>query len=111
MNVISRVLFAGVEIVKEGQEVELAIGYNGGHKSSTLNFFNLRYACGNAKNTDAAFKRIGSFDKDTINCNAPCKQLTWNQIETVDGAKATANNYPIDATDSKRSGYVSVTVF
>jgi len=103
-------LFAGVAPVKEGQEIELKIGYNGGHKSATLNFFNVRYACGAAKNGDSAFKKIGPTNKDTINCNPPCKQLTVADIVSVDGAAASTTNYPIDATQSRQSGYVSVSV-
>lgn len=95
----------GVATMSQGDEVELAISYNGGHQSNTLNFFNVRYACGAAAQTQAAFSRAGSQDKDTINCNPPCKQLTANEITEVDGQAATAQNYPVDATQSKTSGY------
>jgi len=95
----------GVTKVNVGQEVELAIGYNGGHKSNTLNFFNVRYACGDAANNQATFNRAGTSNKDQINCNTPCTQLKANEISEVDGQPATAQNYPVDATQSKQSGY------
>lgn len=93
--------------VAEGQSVELAIGYNGGHRSNRLNFFTVRYACGNAANAQATFRNSGNgqFTKATANCAPPCQQLTAAQIEEVDGAAATAQNYPVDATQSKQSGY------
>ena len=101
-------LCAGVATVQEGDEVEIAIGYNGGHRSNTLNYFHVRYACGAAAAEQNTFRRVGPTNKDTITCNPPCKQLTVQDIVTVDGAPATAANYPVDATQSNRDGYVSV---
>lgn len=95
-----------VNVVNEGQEVTISIGYNGGHKSATLNYFNVRYVCGTqAASNQNNFKKVGSSDKNTINCQAPCKQLTAAQIKTVGGQAATAQNYPIDATQSLKNGY------
>ena len=98
------IIDSGVAKVAEGQSVELKIAYNGGHRSNTLNFFNVRYACGDPANNQNTFRRIGPQDKDTINCNKPCTQLKFDQIEEVDGVKATATNYPVDATQSNRNG-------
>ena len=97
------------KIVKEGQKVELAIGYNDGHKSSILNFFLYKICC------DAAFKRIGPRNENIINYKQSTmqatygKQLTFNENVSVVGTPSTAKNYryPIDAKDSKQSGYVS----
>lgn len=95
----------GVATVTEGEEVTLKIGYNGGHKSATLNYFNVRYACGADAANANNFKKAGTSNKDQINCNAPCTQLTAAQITKVDGAAATPANYPIDATNSNQGGY------
>jgi len=91
--------------VAEGQSVELKIGYNGGHRSQTLNYFNVRYACGAPANNANTFRKVGDTNKDNINCNLPCKQLKYDQIEEVDGVKATQTNYPVDARQSRQSGY------
>ena len=95
MNVICK-------IVMEGQKVELTIGYNDGHKSCILNFL-YKICCG------VNFKRIGPRNENIINYKPPCKQLTCNENVSVVGTPSTAKNYryPIDATDSKQSGYVS----
>ena len=89
-------IFAGAAKVKPGQEIELAIGYNGGHQSATLNYFYVRYACGAATGNKANFNK---------GCNGnACTELTANQITAVDGQAATTNNYPVDATRFRRSG-------
>ena len=89
-------IFAGAAKVKPGQEIELAIGYNGGHQSATLNYFYVRYACGAA---------TGNKNNFNNGCNGnKCTQLTANQITQVDGQAANNNNYPVDATQSRRSG-------
>ena len=87
---------AGAAKVTPGQEVELAIGYNGGHQSATLNYFYVRYACGAATANKANFNK---------GCNGnTCTELTANQITAVDDQPATTNNYPVDATQSRRLG-------
>lgn len=95
----------GASKVKEGDEITLKIGYNGGHQSNTLNFFNVRYSCGDSTGAQGTFRKAGTTNKDQINCNAPCKQLTAAQITSVDNQPATTANYPVDATNSNPGGY------
>ena len=91
MNVICK-------IVKEGQKVELAIEYNDGHKSCTLNF-SIRYA---------AMKLSNGLGLGMRTSSTAIHHMQFNDIVSVVGAPSTTQNYPIDATDSKQSGYVSV---
>jgi len=87
----------GVTKVTPGQEIELAIGYNGGHQDPNKNIFYVRYACGAATGTASNFNK---------GCGGnTCTQLTANQITEVDGQPATTANYPVDASQSKRDGY------
>jgi len=86
----------GVAKVTPNQEIELSIAYNGGHQGPN-NLFYVRYACG------AATGNANNFNNGCA--GKTCTQLTANQITSVDGQAANNNNYPIDARQSKRSGY------